>query len=129
MISARAAKEDADQHRKIADSAIAILNNMGRSKPEDIISAIERFYLLIKDHFAKEENLMMEEEYYNVNLHRADHEKMLNTTRSLLDSAKEVDAEQLRDISKLTSIISDWTTLHFNKFDKKFNDYINQKPS
>jgi hemerythrin len=96
-------------HLEQKDSAISV---------EDFLGEI---YAKISAHFALEEKIMREHTYDQYEDHKADHERLLDEIRDIMD-AYEDDARF--DKNELAACLSTWFTEHFKTKDARLHKYL-----
>ena len=96
-------------HVQQQDSAIGV---------EDFLGEI---YAKISAHFALEEKIMRERHYDQYDDHKADHERLLDEIRDIMD-AYEDDAHFSE--SELAACLTAWFTEHFKTKDARLHKYL-----
>ncbi|MDH3647628.1 MAG: bacteriohemerythrin [Gammaproteobacteria bacterium] len=75
----------------------------------------------IAAHFALEERMMREAQYYEYTAHKEDHEKLLNEIRELMD---EFMADPQSGLKSLQDRLSEWFSNHFATFDARLHQKL-----
>jgi hemerythrin-like metal-binding protein len=107
------------EHRELIelvnDAAKAILE---RHADTEIDTAFGDLYRAISAHFAHEEEQMRRARYGEYPEHKADHERLLDDIRDIMDKAVE-DADRAAD--RLTAVLEAWFTGHFRTHDTRLH--------
>ncbi len=89
---------------------------------EQIDETVEQFlgeiYAKISAHFALEENVMREQHYDQYDAHKADHERLLDELRDIMDGHNEM---QNIDKNKFAERIKLWFVNHFKTQDARLH--------
>jgi hemerythrin-like metal-binding protein len=96
-------------HLQRQDSSVSV---------EDFLGEI---YAKISAHFALEEKIMRERHYDQYDDHKADHERLLDEIRDIMD-AYEDDAHF--NESELAACLTAWFTEHFKTKDARLHKYL-----
>jgi len=92
----------------LADATAAVADGLGQ------------LYAQVSAHFALEEHLMRENRYALYDLHKDDHERLLDEMRYMMDA---YDAGACENCSKtLHECLSDWFHKHFKVADAQLKD-------
>ena len=110
------------EHREL----IALINELHEalSKPGEELSVEEflgEIYAKIAAHFALEERVMREQGYDQFEDHKADHERLLDDIRDIMDD------HELRgafDDETLSARLSDWFGTHFREKDARLHKHL-----
>lgn len=107
------------EHRELIDlvndAAGAILD---RGDPERIDRAFGDLLRAISAHFAHEERQMRAAGYDQLAQHKADHERLIDALRDIMDSAP--DAPD-RSAEHLVEVLGDWFAGHFSTHDARLH--------
>ncbi len=107
------------EHRKLIDlvnrTAGAILD---RQSDSDIERGFGDLLLAISSHFALEERQMRQARYDELPDHKADHERLLDELRDLMDAAGETPEESA---DHLISALEAWFAEHFRVHDSRLH--------
>lgn len=111
------------EHRELIELLNEIYEELvrtgaGESSTQDFLGEL---YAKISAHFALEEKLMRDHRYDGYREHKADHERLLNEIRDLMDEyedSKELDAEAFS--SKLDA----WFSNHFRTMDARLHQRL-----
>jgi hemerythrin-like metal-binding protein len=114
------------EHRKLIDlvnrTAAAILD---RHPAADIERGFGDLLQAISAHFALEERQMREAGYDRLAEHKADHERLLDTLRALMDEAGEAPASAA---DRLVPTLEDWFVVHFRVHDSRLHRRLGPRP-
>ncbi|MES9859704.1 MAG: bacteriohemerythrin [Candidatus Thiodiazotropha sp. LLP2] len=114
-----------DEHQKL----LTLINNLQTSVLYPTGEAFERQALselvdYTKYHFAREEQLMSENEYPDFEAHKKQHEEMIAKVTRFLDDY-EKDRESTTD--KLTSFLKSWLIDHIAGTDQLYSQYLRDR--
>ena len=106
------------EHRQM----IALLNEMADAVqpdagPERVAALLGEVYAKIQAHFALEERTMREGRYSGLAAHKADHERLLDVLRELMESHEADPSYEYREALSLR--LRDWFMIHFHEHDAK----------
>jgi hemerythrin len=110
------------EHREL----IELINELyGHLERQDSAVSVEDFlgeiYAKISAHFALEEKIMRAHDYDQYGDHKADHERLLDEIRDIMD-AYEDDARFDKDA--LAACLSTWFTEHFKTKDARLHRHL-----
>ena len=107
------------EHRELIDFINRLLDQLEKgSSPETTADLMGQLYGQITSHFALEEATMRETHYDHYANHKADHERLLDDIREIME---ESDATDKRDPQALADRLSAWFTVHFSTQDARFH--------
>lgn len=90
-----------------------------------VLETLEKLLEHMQEHFASEEKLMKDFQYPSINMHKADHGKVLNETRyAEMQWRNRKDEDALREY--LEGDIVPWLDQHIKAMDVPMADYILQ---
>lgn len=90
--------------------------------PEDAVAAfLGEINVRIGAHFALEEKEMRGRRYDQLAAHKADHERLLDEIRDLMDRYED---DQSFDEQELARRLTDWFTVHFRTHDVRLHQYL-----
>ncbi len=113
-----------DEHREMIELINLVYEELGDSPDNDQIdSFLGDIFSSISMHFALEERIMRNTNYYEYPAHKADHEKLLDEIRDLMDSFAD-DPEAGARV--LQENLSTWFSEHFSSFDARLHRKIDQ---
>jgi len=106
---------------------IGLLNEMAAAlPPENATAQISEFlgevYAKIQAHFALEERIMREHRYAGFAAHKADHERLLDELREIMESHQADAGFDYR--GALSKRLADWFMIHFHEFDAKLHELM-----
>ena len=84
--------------------------------PKDVL--FDELYTKISAHFALEEKIMRDQDYDRFQEHKADHEKLLDELREIMDNEEDSGSDSAE---KLVKTLSDWFGIHFKTEDARFH--------
>jgi hemerythrin-like metal-binding protein len=128
------------EHREL----IALINKVHErmSQPGSDVTIAEylgEIYARIAAHFALEERLMRERQYDQLAEHKADHERLLDGIRDIMDDYEAAtgtslsrsprpgpigEDKRLFDESQLAARLTDWFTGHFKTHDARLHHHL-----
>jgi len=107
------------EHRELIDlvnqTAGAILE---QADPADVDRAFGELLRAISAHFAHEERQMRVAAYDEMGQHKADHERLIDALRDIMDAAPEAPD---RSVENLVRVLGDWFTGHFSSHDARLH--------
>ena len=90
---------------------------------ELLSESLEKLLDHMQEHFSSEERLMQDSLYPSFNMHKADHDKVLNQTRyAQMQWRNKKDEDELRE--DLEDEIVPWLDQHIKAMDTPMSDYI-----
>ena len=108
------------EHKELVTVINALFETLDKGSPTiEIRTALGDIHMLIEAHFALEERIMRDLQYAAYTLHKADHDKLLDDIRDIMETAEILPGEDIT--SNLQSRISDWFGIHFGTFDRAFH--------
>lgn len=106
------------EHRELVDlvnsTAAAILDDRPGA---DIDRSFGDLMRAISAHFAHEEKQMRRAVYDELAPHKADHERLLDALRDIMDGAQDTPTAA----DRLTSVLEDWFAEHFRNHDARLH--------
>jgi hemerythrin len=107
------------EHRQLID----VINTLGEKLKTDDSDAVAGHLAELHDriaaHFALEERMMRERAYDGYAEHKADHERLLDEIRDLMDEHHVGGFRSAADV--LAQRLDRWFTVHFSTLDVRFN--------
>ena len=111
------------EHQELVDlvnqTAAAIID---RRPDSDIERAFGDLLRAVSAHFALEEQQMQRHGYDQTDLHKNDHERLLDELRELMDLAEDLSSSEAGD--RLVSTLEDWFSNHFRKHDSRLHNRL-----
>ena len=108
------------EHRELVDLINALHAQIGAKASKEIVSDfLSEVFAKISAHFALEETVMRKHRYDEYAAHKADHEKLLDDIRDIMDaheSGQFVDYE-----TELGRAVRDWFVDHFKTKDARLH--------
>ena len=93
------------------------------ASPESLDRALGDIHSAISAHFALEEKVMRGRRYDAVDEHKADHERLLDDIRDIMD---EVARHGVFDEAAFGQRLADWFGVHFRTHDARFHHAISR---
>ena len=87
----------------------------GEHSVEDVLRHLGEIHALIEAHFALEEKIMRDTRYEDYAPHKADHDRLLDDIRDIMDEA--LDREDAQAHQGLSERIEAWFMTHFRTHD------------
>jgi hemerythrin len=107
------------EHRRLVELINRTCDNLGPESSEDrVAECLGDLYAQICAHFALEEQLMREKKYELYDLHKTDHEKLLEELRFMMDAFEAGACETCG--KTLDECLSSWFHKHFRTEDARF---------
>jgi hemerythrin-like metal-binding protein len=105
-------------------SLFRLLNNLhkgleGGADREGILDFLGEVYARIASHFALEEAIMLEKKYDQLADHKADHERLLDEIREIMDDYAVGAYENYDEV--LAEHLHDWFSVHFKTKDARLH--------
>jgi hemerythrin-like metal-binding protein len=115
------------EHRQL----VALINALhARLDAPDATESVSAFfgdlYAGIAAHFALEERIMREEGYDQYEEHKADHERLLDRIRDIMDDYESGYYRAYRD--RLAGQLEDWFSRHFRTHDARLHGAFEGRP-
>ena len=109
------------------EELIALINRLhaqlsAEGANADVSEMLGEIYGGISSHFALEERLMREHRYFEYEAHKAEHERLLDEIREIMDDYEIGAYGDLED--RLGQRLNDWFTLHFKTFDARLHAFL-----
>ena len=93
-------------------------NLMRESTGEEVEEFLGEIYARISAHFALEENVMREQHYDQYSAHKADHERLLDEIRDIMDGHYEMETS---DKDRFAERLKSWFVNHFKTQDARLH--------
>lgn len=111
-----------DEHRDMIELINLVYEQLGEHPDNDKIdSFLGDIFNSISMHFALEERIMQKANYYEYPAHKADHERLLDEIRDLMDSFANDPEAGARELQQG---LSSWFSEHFSTFDARLHRRI-----
>jgi len=111
------------EHRELIDlinTLHAQLMQQG-TPPEAVATFLGEINVRIGAHFALEEKEMRDRQYDQLAAHKADHERLLDEIRDLMDQYED---DQRFDEAELARRLSNWFAVHFGSHDARLHRHL-----
>lgn len=89
--------------------------------PDAVAAFLGEINARIGAHFALEEKVMRDRRYDQLAAHKADHERLLDEIRDLMDRYED---DESFDEQELADRLSDWFAVHFRTHDARLHRYL-----
>ena len=117
------------EHRELIDLVNRIEEALTASAPPDRTRAVfGDLFRAISSHFALEERFMREHGYDQTPGHKADHERLLDELRDLMDEYEGDPALGTAAAAQLVARVGDWFTNHFKTHDARLHARLGEHP-
>ncbi len=108
------------EHRLLADLINALHDELGANSSKAVVSSfLGEVFAKISAHFALEETVMRKHRYDEYAAHKADHEKLLDDIRDIMDAHEEGAFVNYKDA--LSRAVRDWFVDHFKTKDARLH--------
>jgi hemerythrin-like metal-binding protein len=111
------------EHQELVDLINALHAEIGRNADRKVISGfLGEVFAKISAHFALEETVMRKHKYDEYAAHKADHEKLLDDIRDIMDAHESgafIDYEEA-----LGRAVRDWFVDHFKRKDARLHKML-----
>jgi hemerythrin-like metal-binding protein len=108
------------EHRQLIELINGLFEKMGRNCSGELTREfLGEIYARISGHFALEEKVMREARYDQYAIHKADHERLLDQLRDIMDRA--VEDEGYCCCEDLGADLEQWFSLHFRTHDPRLH--------
>ena len=110
------------EHREMIELINELDHSMGEEVSHDtVVEALGEIYANIAAHFALEERIMRRARYVDYEVHKQDHETLLDDLLDVIDS---VDEEGRYDRAALSRDLNVWFSDHFRTHDAKLHHML-----
>ena len=111
------------EHRQLIELIDGLLERMAGTCTRDLAREfLGEIYARISAHFALEEKVMREMKYDQYEIHKADHERLLDQIRDIMDQA--VEDEGYCCCERLGRDLEDWFVVHFRTHDPRLHQEL-----
>lgn len=108
------------EHRELVDLINELHETLRVDADRDTISNfLGEVFARISAHFALEETVMRKHRYDEYEAHKAEHEKLLDEIRDIMDAHEESDSADYQ--STLSTTIREWFVNHFKNKDARLH--------
>lgn len=87
-----------------------------------LLDQLGEVYAWISVHFALEEKIMQDQRYIEYDLHKDDHERLLDDLRDIMDEIEK--AGTAGNLDKIQQRMSDWFINHFKTLDARLHSAL-----
>jgi hemerythrin-like metal-binding protein len=110
------------EHRELIDLVNRIGEALASVRPVAEVEAVfGDLFRAISSHFALEEHFMREHGYDQLAHHKADHERLLDELRDLMD---DYHYGLKGPAERLTSVVEAWFAVHFRTHDARLHSHL-----
>lgn len=110
------------EHRELVDLVNTAAGAILDGRPDaDVDRCLGDLFRAISAHFAHEERQMTRAGYDQLSPHKADHERLLDALREIMDSAED---RRERSAEKVTAVLEAWFTDHFRTHDARLHQRL-----
>ncbi len=110
------------EHRELIALINAAHEEMLRDgSPDSVTRFLGEIHTRIAAHFALEEKVMRAEKYDQLSQHKADHERLLDDIRDIMDA---YDDGRLYDEPQFAQALSAWFVGHFSSHDARLHKHL-----
>jgi len=114
------------EHRELIDLVNRLHEALSSGRPKDDVARVfGDLYRAISAHFALEERFMREHRYDEVAQHKADHERLLDELRDLMDDYRDDDTASAE---QLMTGVEAWFVNHFKTHDARLHSRLGAHP-
>jgi len=107
------------EHRGMIELINTLHTALGTERSGERVEAfLGEIFADVSAHFALEERVMRERRYDALAEHKADHERLLDELRDIMDA--QADGDSLDD-ARLGGTLADWFGVHFRTHDARFH--------
>jgi hemerythrin-like metal-binding protein len=108
------------EHRELVDLINRLHEHMaGAADPARVAEFLGEVFARIAAHFALEESIMRKYSYDEYEAHKAEHERLLDEIRDIMDAQQESPSATYGD--SLSSTVRDWFVNHFKSKDARLH--------
>jgi hemerythrin-like metal-binding protein len=107
------------EHRELVELVNTAAGAILDGRPDaDVDRCLGDLYCAISAHFAHEERQMKRAGYDELPSHKADHERLLDALRDIMDTTGH---RSVRTADRITAILEAWFTGHFKEHDARLH--------
>ena len=113
------------EHEQLIDFINGIHQAIKENRSKEIVADfLAELYAGISSHFAHEEQIMREKRYVEYSEHKADHERLLDEIRDIMD--RHFNNGYIDDGDPLGTVLLAWFTEHFRTMDARLHGYFRE---
>ncbi len=117
------------EHQELIDLVNRIEGALTSGQPpEEVRAVFGDLFRAISSHFALEERFMREHGYDQTDAHKAEHERLLDELRDLMDDYEADPALGSVSAERLVDSVGDWFTGHFKTHDARLHARLGEHP-
>lgn len=110
------------EHREMIELINGLDTAMQQGASHDaVVDTLGEIYARIAAHFALEEKIMRNAGYEQLDVHKGDHERLLDRLLDVIDS---VDEEGGYDRATLSDYLDSWFSVHFRVHDARLHNRL-----
>jgi hemerythrin-like metal-binding protein len=114
------------EHQELIGLVNQLHGALASVRPEDSVAGIfGDLFRAISSHFALEERFMREHGYDQTTQHKADHERLLDELREIMDNHHD---RKERSGENLTASVESWFANHFQTHDARLHSRLGEHP-
>ena len=114
------------EHRELIGLVNRLHQALASGRPEiEVAEIFGDLFRAISSHFALEERFMREHGYDQAAQHKADHERLLDELRDIMDDHRD---RQDHSVKRLTASLDAWFTNHFKTHDARLHSRLGAHP-
>ena len=114
------------EHKELIELVNRLHETLSSGEPKDEVARVlGDLYRAISAHFALEERFMREHRYDEAVQHKADHERLLDELRDLMD---DYGADDTASAEKLMAGVEAWFVNHFKTHDSRLHARLGDHP-
>ena len=108
------------EHRELVDLINRLHDQItGGANPDRVAEFLGEVFAKIAAHFALEESIMRKHAYDEYAAHKAEHERLLDEIRDIMDAQRDTAPRSYQD--SLSSTVRDWFVNHFKSKDARLH--------
>ena len=114
------------EHQELIDLLNRLHQALVSEVPEDEVAKIfGDLFRAISSHFALEERFMRQHGYDQAAQHKADHERLLDELRDIMDNHR---SGENQSVERLTASVESWFASHFKTHDARLHSRLGDHP-
>lgn len=111
------------EHKQLIDLINGVFRKMGTPRAGEMTpDLLGEIYTRVSAHFALEEKVMREAGYDEYAAHKADHERLLDQIRDIMDDA--ADDPDYNCAGRLGADLEQWFSVHFRTHDPRLHRHL-----
>jgi hemerythrin-like metal-binding protein len=114
------------EHRELIGLVNQLHGALASVQPDDaVVGIFGDLFRAISSHFALEERFMREHGYDQTTQHKADHERLLDELRDIMDDYRDREGHS---VERLTASVETWFANHFKTHDARLHSRLGAHP-